>query len=72
MDESPMDAAPENGPGLAPEDYYLEGACLVFTAAYHLKRGSCCGSGCRHCPYGHANVPGTNPAAECQSGEITG
>jgi hypothetical protein len=23
----------------------------VFTAIYHLKRGSCCGSGCRHCPY---------------------
>ena len=23
----------------------------VFTEAYHLARGSCCGSGCRHCPY---------------------
>lgn len=23
----------------------------VFTAFYHLKRGSCCGSGCRHCPF---------------------
>lgn len=23
----------------------------VFTAAYHLKRGACCGSGCRHCPF---------------------
>ena len=37
--------------GLAPEDFYFEGPYLVFTAAYHLKRGSCCGSGCRHCPY---------------------
>jgi hypothetical protein len=36
---------------LAPEDFYFEGPYLVFTAAYHLKRGSCCGSGCRHCPY---------------------
>jgi hypothetical protein len=36
---------------LEPEDYYFEGQNLVFTAAYHLKRGSCCGSGCRHCPY---------------------
>ena len=36
---------------LDPEDYYFEGPYLVFTAAYHLKRGSCCGSGCRHCPY---------------------
>jgi len=24
---------------------------MVFTAAYHLKRGYCCGNGCRHCPY---------------------
>src|ERR1041384_2399405 len=33
------------------EDYYLEGGLLVFTATYHLKRGYCCESGCRHCPY---------------------
>jgi hypothetical protein len=33
------------------EDYYVEGGMLVFTAAYHLRRGRCCGSGCRHCPY---------------------
>ncbi|MFZ4792522.1 MAG: DUF5522 domain-containing protein [Blastocatellia bacterium] len=32
-------------------DYYLEGDRLVFTGQYHLRRGSCCGSGCRHCPY---------------------
>jgi len=32
-------------------DYYVEGGMLVFTAAYHLRRGWCCGSGCRHCPY---------------------
>jgi hypothetical protein len=24
---------------------------VVFTAAHHLDRGSCCDSGCRHCPY---------------------
>lgn len=36
---------------LAPEDYYIENGLLVFTQAYHLKRGACCGSGCRHCPY---------------------
>jgi hypothetical protein len=39
---------------LAPEDFYFEGPNLVFTAAYHLKRGTCCGSGCRHCPYGNS------------------
>jgi Family of unknown function (DUF5522) len=40
---------------LAPEDCYLEGPNLVFTAAYHLKRGYCCNSGCRHCPYGDSD-----------------
>jgi len=38
-------------PELQPEDFYYEGPYLVFTAAYHLKRGYCCNSGCRHCPY---------------------
>jgi hypothetical protein len=32
-------------------DFYYEGPYLVFTAAYHLKRGYCCNSNCRHCPY---------------------
>jgi hypothetical protein len=34
------------------EDCYFDGPYLVFTEAYHLKRGFCCQSGCRHCPYG--------------------
>ena len=42
----------EPTPRLETEDYYFEGELLVFTAAYHLKRGSCCKSACRHCPYG--------------------
>jgi hypothetical protein len=33
-------------------DYYKEGEKVVFTSAYHLKRGHCCNSRCRHCPYG--------------------
>lgn len=24
---------------------------FVFTAAHLLRRGTCCDSGCRHCPY---------------------
>ncbi len=24
---------------------------VVFTRLHHLARGSCCGSGCRHCPW---------------------
>ncbi|MGD0914685.1 MAG: DUF5522 domain-containing protein [Terracidiphilus sp.] len=47
-------------PALEPEDYYFEGPNLVFTAAYLLKRGSCCGSGCRHCPYKTENYDGQN------------
>jgi hypothetical protein len=38
-------------PSLEPEDYYYDAGYIVFTAAYHLKRGTCCGSGCRHCPF---------------------
>ncbi|MGA7830015.1 MAG: DUF5522 domain-containing protein [Terracidiphilus sp.] len=49
MDQNLSDPLPTTP--LAPEDYYLEDSKMVFTAAYHLKRGSCCGSGCRHCPY---------------------
>ena len=39
---------------LLEEDYYLspEGH-IVFTESYHLKRGYCCKSGCKHCPYGY-------------------
>ncbi|MGH9902321.1 MAG: DUF5522 domain-containing protein, partial [Pyrinomonadaceae bacterium] len=33
------------------EDFYREGAMIVFTASHHLRRGYCCGSNCRHCPY---------------------
>ncbi len=33
------------------EDFYQEGPFTVFTEMFHLKRGHCCGSGCRHCPY---------------------
>jgi len=36
---------------LRPEDFYWDGPYMVFTAAYHLRRGYCCNSGCRHCPY---------------------
>jgi len=31
--------------------YYWENGLMVFTSLYHLKRGYCCDSGCRHCPY---------------------
>lgn len=34
-------------------NYINEDGNLVYTSAYHLKRGSCCKSTCLHCPYGH-------------------
>ena len=34
--------------------YYIENGNWVFTETYHILRGSCCQSGCRHCPYGFA------------------
>jgi iron complex transport system substrate-binding protein len=33
-------------------DFYWEGPAMVFTSAYLSRRGFCCDSGCRHCPYG--------------------
>lgn len=42
---------------LTKEDYYInDDGLMVFTAAYHLKRGVCCGSKCKHCPYEYKNV----------------
>ncbi|HEY6045698.1 MAG TPA: DUF5522 domain-containing protein, partial [Pyrinomonadaceae bacterium] len=34
-----------------PLDYYHEGEKIVFTESYLTRRGYCCDSGCRHCPY---------------------
>jgi len=34
-------------------DYYYEGPYKVMTEYFHIKRGYCCGSGCRHCAYGN-------------------
>ncbi|HZP07285.1 MAG TPA: DUF5522 domain-containing protein [Terracidiphilus sp.] len=62
MDEKPQAPAPQ--PALEPEDYYFEGPYMVFTAAYHLKRGYCCGSGCRHCPYRDQQTTGQSEPPE--------
>ncbi|HEY8458797.1 MAG TPA: DUF5522 domain-containing protein [Blastocatellia bacterium] len=50
------------------EDFYREGDFIVFTRLRHLKRGYCCGSGCRHCPYDPRWTSGaTRVAPEAQS-----
>jgi len=42
------------------EDYYLTSeGYRCFTEKYHLKRGYCCKSGCRHCAYGFDKKTGT-------------
>ncbi|HEY1786613.1 MAG TPA: cysteine-rich CWC family protein [Verrucomicrobiae bacterium] len=38
-------------PKMAAGDFYFENGLMVLTAAAHLRRGYCCGSHCRHCPY---------------------
>ncbi|HEX4309665.1 MAG TPA: DUF5522 domain-containing protein [Acidobacteriaceae bacterium] len=43
--------SPEPAPLVEGEDFYREGPYVVFTEAYHRRRGYCCGSGCRHCPW---------------------
>jgi hypothetical protein len=56
---------------LEPDDFYTDGlGNTVFTQKYLLKRGTCCKSGCRHCPYGFkeiessTNEPARDPIEE--------
>lgn len=44
---------------LKEDEYYLspEGY-IIFTEKYHLRRGYCCKSGCKHCPYGYDKKTG--------------
>lgn len=39
------------------EDFYYEGQLMVLTAHFLTKRGYCCETGCRHCPYGFKRTP---------------
>jgi len=56
MSENPQREREKELLALEPEDFYFEGANIVFTATYHRKRGYCCGSDCRHCPYKSAEA----------------
>lgn len=55
-DETPPPSPPQ-------PDFSLEDGLVVFTVAHHLKRGFCCGSGCRHCPYEPRHVVGNGTVA---------
>lgn len=39
--------------------YYTPEGYKCFTKKHHLKRGHCCKSGCKHCPYGFDKKTGT-------------
>jgi len=43
----------------------------VFTAAFLAERGTCCESGCRHCPYVGAEEAST-PRAEGSAASSAG
>jgi len=45
QDEAPPPVVPDE------PDFTVEQGFVVFTAAFHRRRGECCGSGCRHCPF---------------------
>jgi len=64
------DPVPTSGPGPGPAALAAHDAAMaagregyfdpdtgffVFTAATLAERGTCCGSGCRHCPYPSAS-----------------
>jgi hypothetical protein len=36
--------------------YFDESGLMVLTKDFHLKRGFCCGNGCRQCPFDYENV----------------
>ena len=36
--------------------YMNKDGFMVFTSEYLLKRGYCCGNGCKHCPYDYKGV----------------
>lgn len=50
--------------------YYLENGRVVFTALFHLERGSCCGNKCRHCPYDPEYIKGTTKIKEQDSDDL--
>lgn len=46
-------------------DYYFnEEGLMVFTAAYHVKRGYCCKNKCKHCPWKYGKPQDNDPRPE--------
>ena len=52
------------------EDYYLSNeGYIIFTEKYHLKRGYCCQSGCKHCPFKDKQDMGKNKELKNKSSQ---
>lgn len=51
-------------------DYYLEDGHMVFTEVFLKKRGFCCQSGCRHCPWNFSEKFDPNYPTELQTQRI--
>jgi len=37
------------------EYYYSTEGYIIYTEKFHLKRGFCCNSNCKHCPFKKLN-----------------
>ncbi|GAB2526090.1 DUF5522 domain-containing protein [Rufibacter soli] len=58
---------------LEPGDFYFnEQELMVFTAQYHLRRGFCCQSGCKHCPFGSKKSAPSGHPDESKKGAENG
>jgi ATP-binding cassette subfamily B (MDR/TAP) protein 1 len=56
----------------AGRDTYIDPASgyQVLTSKALLRKGSCCGNSCRHCPYGHINVGDPNLIKQSIAGPV--
>ena len=50
--ENEFSSFSNKGKAMENDEYYVnKEGFIVFTEKYHLKRGFCCQSGCKHCPW---------------------
>ena len=51
--ENEFSSFSNKGKAMENDEYHVnKEGFIVFTEKYHLKRGYCCKSNCKHCPYG--------------------
>ncbi|NDD63136.1 MAG: hypothetical protein EBZ36_04020 [Acidobacteria bacterium] len=72
LEREMVEADSNAGEAIDGADFYLEGDRVVFTRACHLRRGFCCGSGCRHCPFVPRWTKGTTVPAPVWFERVTG